>query len=366
MDEPLDVCFILPSLDTGGAERVVINLANGLAATGARPRILLTGHRGTLADRLSSRVPLTALERPRVREATRALLRTLRSDPPDVIVTTHLHTNLLLCLLSPLLPSSTRLLIREAVHTAASSDAGDLRMRRWQPLLYPRADLVIATSELMRTDLASRVRAPVRTLPNPVDESAIRAAATALDRTGRSGRRFVAVGRLVPQKAYPDLIAAFARVAGPDDTLQIFGEGPGRAGLQSLVDALDLTDRVRLAGVDPDLWAHLAASDVMVLASTYEGMPNAALEALALGVPVLATTDLAVLEDVRRVAAPGAVTLVPRGDLPAALQQVKRRDRGAQLGPGGLGPSLLPPEHRAEVVVETFRALLEGLLDRRR
>ncbi len=375
LDVPIDVSFVLPSLDAGGAERVAINLANGLAAGGTRPRMLLSGHGGTLAAGLSSEVPLVELGRPRLRDAVRLLLRTLREDPPDVILTTHLHMNLLLCLLRPLLPSRTRLVIREPIHLATPSEADIHRMRRWQRLLYPRADLVIATSELMAAELTARIRARVRTLRNPVDESAIRASAMgavgaeAREADGTSepaGRRYVAIGRLTPQKAYPDLLRAFARTSGAADTLQIFGEGPDRTDLERLVDDLGLTGRVKLEGLDSDLWMHLAASDVLVLASTYEGMPNAALEALALGVPVLATTDLAVLEEVRRIAVPGAVTLVPRDDLADALQQVRRRDAESQLEQGRLGASLLPPEHRVEVVIETLRGLLLEIPSRRR
>jgi glycosyltransferase involved in cell wall biosynthesis len=357
----LEVCFVLPSLEPGGAERVAVNLANGLSAVGARVRFLLSGRPGPLAEGLSDDVSLEALHEPRVRHATRALVRLIRSSRPDVLFSTHLHTNLLLCALRPLLPRRLVLVVREPIYTLMSTDPGDRRMRRWERVLYRQADLVIATSEMMRCDLAARVGDHVRLLPNPVDEATIRGSARGVEaRVERpQGRLFVAIGRLVHQKAYPDLLAAFADVAGSEDALMIFGEGPQRARLERIIRTLRLDAQVSLRGLDPDLWAYLAVSDALVLASTYEGMPNAALEALALGVPVLATTDLAVLEDVRRTAVDGAVTLVARAALSEALAAVPRSTEWAR---DSMRPSLLPEAHRLDAVVETLQRLLDEVV----
>jgi N-acetylgalactosamine-N,N'-diacetylbacillosaminyl-diphospho-undecaprenol 4-alpha-N-acetylgalactosaminyltransferase len=275
-----------------------------------------------------------------------------------VLFSTHLHVNLLLCALRSLLPRRLVLVVREPIYNSMSTDPRGRRMRRWQRLLYRQADLVLATSEIMRTDLASRVGDRVRLLPNPVDEAAIRdRVREATPKPERPhGRLFVAVGRLVDQKAYPDLLSAFAHGANREDVLMIFGEGPERADLEHLARTLGLADQVFFRGIDPNLWAHLATSDAMVLASTYEGMPNAVLEALALGVPVIATTDLAVLEDVRRAAVDGAVTLVPRGTLPEALAAFPR---SSERTGESMRPSLLPATHRLDAVVETLQRLLD-------
>jgi glycosyltransferase involved in cell wall biosynthesis len=204
----------------------------------------------------------------------------------------------------------------------------------------------------------------VRLLPNPVDEVAIRDSARRVGRRPErpGGRLFVAIGRLVAQKAYPDLLAAFADAAEPDDALTVFGEGPERSELELHIRTLGLTAQVSLRGFDPDLWADLAVSDAMVLASTFEGMPNAVLEALALGTPVIATTDLSVLEDLRRATPAGAVTLVPREALPEALKAVP-----GPMGPSDapLRPSLLPAIHHLDSVIEALRRLLDEATARR-
>jgi glycosyltransferase involved in cell wall biosynthesis len=351
--------IVLPSLHVGGAERVAINLANGLCAAGVRTQVLLTGEPGPLLGGLDRQVAVTALRSPRARGAIRGLVTTIRRAPPDVIISTHIHVNLLLCALQPLFPSTVRLVLREPVTFARPRSPSERLTRKAQKFLYPRADLVLATSESMRSDLAEIRGANLRILANPVDETAVRnTAAAGLQRLQRNaGRTFAAVGRLVPLKAFPDLISAFSGASEPSDILEIFGEGPDRSALEQLVQASGLEAGVALRGLDPDIWSRIALSDALVLASIYEGMPNAVLEALALGTPVIATTDLAMLAEVQRSTSAGAVTLVPRDRLTEALRAVRRHDATG----AGIRPSLLPPEHRSSTVTDTLLALLEEL-----
>jgi len=321
--------------------------------------MLLTGEPGALRSGLDQKVVVVALQSQRVRGAIRELVGRIRRTPPDVIISTHIHVNLLMCAIRPLLPSNVRLVLREPVIFPRPLSSSERLTRRAQKLLYPRADLVLATSESMRADLAEIRGADIKVLSNPVDETMVRSAAAAGLRHLRRnhGRTFSAVGRLVPQKSYPDLISAFAGASDPGDILEVFGEGPDRSYLEQLVQTSGLGESVALRGVDPDVWTRIALSDALVLASTYEGMPNAVLEALALGTPVIATTDLPVLEEVQRYAHPGAITLVPRSRLTEALRAVPRHD----VARTGLRPSLLPPRHRSSTVTEVLLSLLENL-----
>lgn len=348
---PLDVTFVLPSLEVGGAERVVVNLANGMQRLGHRPQIVLTGRTGLLAAQLDANVPVTALGHGRVRAALPALLLELRRQKPDVVVTTHTHVNLALCAARRALPRRTRLVLREPIHAATPFDDIPPVTRLRQRKLYRRADLVLATSTAMQDDLERLTGRRPALLRNAVDVARIRdvasrdvSPAAGSPLTGatasRTGRKFVAVGRLATQKAYPDLLAAFAQMSGPDDRLEVFGEGTLRADLERLVVELGLLGRAQFAGIDDAHWTRVARADVFVLASTHEGMPNAALEALALGTPVLATTDLDVLEDLAVATPPGAVTLVPRTDLAEAMAAVQVHASDLAAGPRA---SLLPP-----------------------
>ncbi len=103
------------------------------------------------------------------------------------------------------------------------------------------------------------------------------------------GRRFVAVGRLAPQKNFALMLRAFAAVRRPGDSLTLFGEGPERRRLERLVDDLGLKDTVSLPGHVADPAALLPSYDIFLLSSDYEGVPAVVLEALAAKLTIVAT-----------------------------------------------------------------------------
>lgn len=102
-------------------------------------------------------------------------------------------------------------------------------------------------------------------------------------------RRFVAIGRITAQKNFALLLKAFAEFAGADDRLLIVGEGPQRDRLLSLSQRLGIGDRVSMPGHVQSATETLAAADVFVMSSDYEGVPAVIIEALAAAVPIIAT-----------------------------------------------------------------------------
>ncbi len=131
-------------------------------------------------------------------------------------------------------------------------------------------------------------------IPNGVDvEAAAEARPVDLRQFGiPTGTRVViGVGRLHPQKGFYQLIEATEPLLHTfsDVHLLIVGEGPQRDELTVLIRMRQLDDRVHLPGWRPDVAGLLKASDVFVLSSVWEGMPNALLEAMAVGLPVVAT-----------------------------------------------------------------------------
>lgn len=102
-------------------------------------------------------------------------------------------------------------------------------------------------------------------------------------------RRFVAIGRMTAQKSFELLLKAFARFAGPDDRLLIVGDGPRRNRLKRLAQRLGIDDRVSMPGHVQSVAEALAAADVFVMSSNYEGVPAVIIEALAAAVPIIAT-----------------------------------------------------------------------------
>jgi glycosyltransferase involved in cell wall biosynthesis len=211
-----------------------------------------------------------------------------------------------------------------------------------------------------RLDALLRGRTPVVHLPNPVDVTGLRER-TATPDAGTTesldqrttGRRFAVVGRLVALKAVDELLETFAVRSGPLDRLDIVGDGPERGALEALADRLGATDRVRFHGRLDDPSSVIAHADVLIQPSREEGMPNAVLEALAVGTPVLATTDLHMLTELAASAAHGAVRIVPRADLGEALATTHPHS-----GPIPR-PSLLPDAFHRDTVVLQLMGLAE-------
>jgi glycosyltransferase involved in cell wall biosynthesis len=103
--------------------------------------------------------------------------------------------------------------------------------------------------------------------------------------------KFVAVGRLSSQKNYHLMIAAFyyASLVHPSISLDIYGQGEEQNSLQNFIAKLGLQDKVILRGVSDNIAEVYKSSDCYLLSSNYEGLPNALMEAMASGLPVIAT-----------------------------------------------------------------------------
>lgn len=101
----------------------------------------------------------------------------------------------------------------------------------------------------------------------------------------------VTAGRLTDQKNHLLLINAFSRIAKKYDDfmLVIYGEGPNRDVLTDRINELELTGRVLIPGYSPDILQNIRRASLFVLTSDYEGMPNALMEAMALGLPCIST-----------------------------------------------------------------------------
>jgi glycosyltransferase involved in cell wall biosynthesis len=353
LDRPC-VVFVLPSFGAGGAERVTLNLARLVDRQGFAPSLVVLDAQGPLAAQVPPETPVHALNRRRLREAIPALIACLRRLNPAVVISTFTYINLPLLAARPLLRRA-RIVIREANLPSYSLSrmpwpAASRRACRW---LYPRADLVIASSRRMRDELCDMGVAPknVIVMCNPVDEDRVRAAGQPVRRHPGDGRRFVAAARLVPQKGFDRLLDAMAALPA-DNHLTILGEGPERASLEQRIARLDLKSRVTLAGFVPDPAPWIAGADALLVPSRFEGMPNAALEALALGTPVIATPEAGGLSEIER------VTIAQFDTEFIAAMSNARHDP-----PVAPRPSMLPSCFRMRDVAEQFNAMMRGFAD---
>lgn len=343
------VAFVLPSFAGGGAERVLLTLMDMADRDCFECALFVMDAKGPLAAAVPASQRVLDLGRPRLRDALFPLVMGLRHFKPDVTVSTLGYVNLALAAAQPLFGGD--LILREANLPSLSLPRSPFpRLMRWGTrLLYPAARHVIATSALMRAELAELGVADTQLviLPNPVDVARLRG--FPVRRAPGPGIRLVAAGRLVPQKGFDRLIPL---MAGMDVHLTILGDGPMRAELADMAArhgvALDLP------GFATDAPSWYAGADAVLLPSRWEGMPNVALEALACGTKVIATPESGGIAEVAAAAPAGAVIVAEFGPaFAAAIAAVRPRDDVP-------GPSLLPSDYQSDQVARRFAALLDG------
>ena len=300
-ERPIQILFAIPALDHGGPDRVLFELLRALDRRRFAPSLMVSEPGGYYLARLPPDVPVEVLggSTPFTRRypVLRAL-RFVRRVAPDLVFAT-LRMNLTLGVVAAAFPRHTRLVMRQAIQ--ATTDFAALiaqaglkhRVSRWIARASLRsADAVICQSEAMRVDLRALVgeRDRFHVIGNPIDVAAVRDAARAPALLpGRPA--LISVGRLAHLKGYDVLLPAIDRLRAvhPDLHLTILGEGAERPRLEAEIARLDLGRHVTLAGFSSDPLPAVRAADLFVLPSRYEAFPNAALEALACGTPVVLT-----------------------------------------------------------------------------
>lgn len=351
------VAFVLPSFAGGGAERVLLNLARALPRERFAVRLVVLDAAGPLAAEVPPDVPVDDLGCRRLRAALVPLAGALRRARPDTVVASLGYLNLAVLALRPTLHRPVRIVVREANVPAATLAATPVpALTGWAyRTLYPTADAVVAASGAVAEALASLAglaRADIHVLPNPIDVAAVRAAARSPTRAPGPGRRFVAAGRLVQQKGFDRLIRLVPSLPA-DDRLTILGGGPERAGLADLARSLGVAERVAMPGFVAPPWAHMAGADAVLLPSRWEGMANAALEALACGTPVVATPEAGGIAELAAEAPMGAVTVAAMGETFAVALAAVHPDTHAAAR-----PSLLPERYGLNAAAVAFAAVL--------
>lgn len=162
----------------------------------------------------------------------------------------------------------------------------------------------------------------------------IRSSLPGKDRHDPRARHFVAVGRLVKQKNFELMLRAFASASHSGDRLTILGEGPVRGRLEALAVELGIRERLSMPGHVPDPAAMLRRFDILLLSSDYEGVPAAILEALAAGLPIIATDCSASMRTLLQHGRFGQI--VERGDESGFARAIARATPGTQDRQGSL------------------------------
>lgn len=357
------IMLVLPSLGRGGGERVLLQLAQRfidagrevhvVALLGGGPLIAVVPQSATLHQLVDAGAGSKGFAL--ARRAYPKLVSLLRAVGPDAVLSTMTGTNLLTALAHQRARCGAALFLREASSLVNVHSALKRQAMRW---LYRRADGLIAVSSGVAEDLQGLGLAEekIHVIHNPVDAARLRQLASVGPRLAVPDEApyIVSLGRLTEAKDYPTLLRAYAAsTLRNTHRLVIVGEGEQRANLEGLVRELGLTSHVLLPGAMDNPYRVLADAALHVLSSRWEGYPNVLLEAMALGVPVVATDCLFGPREILDGGRYGR--LVPMGDS-VALAHALDADLNPPLPPteGALA------DHAPEIITSRYLAFMDG------
>lgn len=295
------VAIFLPSLQGGGAERVMVNLARGLAELGLQVDLVLARAEGPLQAEVPKEVRVVDLGAKHVLYSLPGLVRYLRRERPSAMLSALDHANVVALWAKKLAGVPTRVVL--SVHNPPSLDTANAQTFRaklmplWGQIFYPWAHTVVAVSQGVAKDLVQLTGLPmdkVKVIYNPaVTPELLAKAEEALDHPWfQPGEPpvILGAGRLTAQKDFPTLIRAFALVRRKlPSRLMILSEGEERPRLEALVRELGLEADVELPGFVDNPYKYMKHAGVFVLSSRYEGFGLVLVEAMACGTPVIAT-----------------------------------------------------------------------------
>lgn len=299
----MHVAFIIPDLKGGGAQKMMINLANEFAAQGHRVDLVLFNQEGIYANHINKEVFIRDFKKSRSALSIFPLRDYIRMHKPDVVMSALFHVNLVTVLASLLAKvNKTKVVLSERNHlTLRLSEMNFVQsyfMKTLVKILYPFADKVIGISDGVCDDLRKMLKPEdpkfVQTLYNPVvTEDFERLVEHNMPSLypKETTLRLIASGRFVKQKDYPTMIKALAiyKEKYGDFHLVILGEGPLKNDTIKLAQQLGINKNISLIGFVDNPLACLKQADVFILSSAWEGFCNVIVEALYCGLKVVST-----------------------------------------------------------------------------
>lgn len=357
------ILLVLPSLERGGGERVLLQLAGSFVAAGREVHVAALLGGGPLRQAVPDAVVLHELivagDAPMgfalAWKALPKLVSLMRAVRPQAVLSTMTGTNLLVVLACMWAGIRTRLVLREAASLVNTKSVVKRLTMRW---LYRYADGLVAVSDGVAQDLRGLGLADdrIHVMRNPVDVERLRYLAGLGRRISNhvDGPYVVSLGRLTEQKDHPTLLYAYASSAlRASHRLVIVGGGEWHGKLMHLVGDLGLADRVLFTGAMDNPYRVLADAELHVLSSRWEGCPNVLLEALALGVPVVSTDCPHGPREILDGGRYGHLA-------PIADAATLARAMDEELKQPSSGVEAVLAAHRPQVVASRYLALLDG------
>ena len=278
----MKIGIIIGYLGIGGAERVAVNLANWFDGQGNNVAFFFTKPPAAKEYALPNsikRYPCYANSKLRIISNIRI---SLRKERPDVV----LIMGSPMCVYA--MPALAGLRIPAVVSERSAPKNARIKKstRILADRLMKRADAIVFQTNGAKAYFCEKIQNRGTVIPNPLATAGVPEPFT-----GEPTKRFVAMGRLVKEKNYPMLIRAFVRFHEdhPEFRLEVYGDGGERENLQQLVEKSGGADCIQLLPARDNVLEEVRDAFAFVLSSDLEGMPNALIEAMAIGLPCIST-----------------------------------------------------------------------------
>lgn len=280
------IAFITGLMGNGGAERVISVLANCYAETSHEVFVIAIAG-GPCEYEMDDRATFISndlIPRNRIKRVFQRLtfLRNrLRNINPEVVISFCTEVNIYSAIATIGLPFPLVLSERND----PTKDPSSKIARYLRDFIYPIADGFVFQTPNAKSFFSERVQDRAAVLPNPIKDG------LPMPYNGTRDGRVVCVARLEAQKNIPLLLEAFRIFYSKHDdfVLELYGRGSQEQYLKRLSTDLGIENAVRFKGYSANVQEDIRRASIFVLSSDYEGIPNAMIEAMALGIPTIAT-----------------------------------------------------------------------------
>lgn len=296
------IAFFVNALRGGGAERILLTLANECAARGVDTELILGRALGPYMKDIRHPLKIMELGTNNPALGIIRLASYLKNHKPDTLLSTNMICNLASIFCNKIAGSPTRVIIREGSHMTSYWKNPSIHpyfMRaahKFAPALYKKADEVIAVSKAVADDLVESYHVPrrkIHVMYSPlITENLLRLSEEATDHKWLNDDIpvILGAGRLSAEKDFKTLIKAVHEVRKTHNVrLIILGDGPLHYELNQLIHDLEMSDYVDMPGFVRNPYAFMRRASVFVLSSTSDALPGVLIQAMACDCPVVST-----------------------------------------------------------------------------
>ncbi len=289
------IAIVMASFRVGGAERAMINLANGFQKNGMKVEMVVVEKEGDFFTLLNKDIPVHELDKKRARNSLFVFRRYLALELPDVLIVTQTHVQVMVLLTLLFKRWKGRLILNEQ-STFTSNTTGRM-LRLLASALFKRANAITVVSQGAAENFSANfpsLKEKISVIPNPVfSDDILKLKEEEVNHPFFHLKKIpivLAAGRLSPEKNYKYLLLAFSYVLKKCEArLIILGEGSEKKELLDFAKKLGILPCISFHGNVNNPYAFMNRCNVFTLSSTYEGLPSVLIEALACGCNIVST-----------------------------------------------------------------------------